>query len=274
MDEIRAFALASGSSGNATLVQANGTNLLIDAGLSARTLAGWLKRHGVESGNLHGILLTHEHQDHATGASVLARRMNAPVFASQGTLSALAERASSSFSSHVLPPNTELALGNMVARAFPIPHDATEPTGFVIQAGSHKIFYATDIGCVTEAVRDAMQGANLVILEANHDLDWLWRGSYTREMKARVSSSTGHLSNADCAEALAEKIERDGPCSVWLAHLSQANNAPSLARRTVQKQIQERTRVPFFLDIALRDSPSAVWKAGAQAFQLGQGERI
>ncbi len=123
-------------------------------------------------------------------------------------------------------------------------------------------------GSVTAEVRQALRGASLAIIEANHDLDWLWRGPYTEVMKARVASATGHLSNTDCADLLTERLEEDGPLCVWLAHLSRVNNSPSLARRSISAQIARQTRVPFSLEIALRDHPSVTWRAGAHAIQL------
>jgi len=114
----------------------------------------------------------------------------------------------------------------------------------------------------------ALRGASLAVVEANHDPDWLLRGPYTREMKERVASPTGHLSNSDCAGMLADRLEEGGPFCVWLAHLSRVNNSVSLARRTVLEQIAKRTSTPFHLEVALRDQPSVSWHAGARAVQL------
>ena len=126
----------------------------------------------------------------------------------------------------------------------------------------------TDVGCPTQAVREALQGANLAIVEANHDLDWLWRGPYTQQMKERVASPRGHLSNIDCADLLAERLDIDGPLSVWLAHLSRVNNSVALARRSVRQRIEQQTKVPVLIDVALRDHPSVSWRSRSSGVQL------
>jgi phosphoribosyl 1,2-cyclic phosphodiesterase len=266
--DLRVYALASGSSGNAVLVQAGQTNVLIDAGLPVRTLAACLAKRGVGATDLDAILLTHEHTDHAAGAGAMARRTGAPVIGNAATLAACALRDDLPFLTRELPTFGECGIGGLGIRSFRIPHDAAEPVGYVLTAGAMQITYATDVGSVTPDVRAAMRGANLIVIEANHDLDWLLRGSYTPEMKARVASATGHLSNADCADLLAERLEEEGPCCVWLAHLSRVNNSPSLARRSVIRRVQAQTAVPMALEVALRDHPSVSWHAGCQAVQL------
>src|SRR5579871_5808400 len=268
MSLVRAYAFASGSSGNAVLVQTERTNVLIDAGLSVRTLAGHLKRCGVGMADLDGILLTHEHSDHSVGAGPLSRRTGAPIIATVGTLTAYAEREELPFSAQELAVGDALTVGDIAVRAFSVPHDAADPVGFVLETSGQQITYFTDAGSVTPEMRAALRHATFAIVEANHDLDWLWKGSYTPEMKARVASPTGHLSNLDCADLLAERLEEGGSLCVWLAHLSRANNSPALARRSVLERIAQQTRTPVALEIALRDHPSVSWKAGSRAVQL------
>ncbi len=266
--DLRVHALASGSSGNALLIQAGTTNILIDAGLPLRTLAPLLTRRGVGATDLDAILLTHEHTDHSCGAGPMARRCAAPLIANRATLDAYAQRDELPFTARELPTGETVALGPIGIRSFPVPHDAVEPVGYVLEVGAQRIAYMTDLGSVTADVRAALRGAGLAVVESNHDLDWLWRGPYTDEMKARVASATGHLSNADCADLLAERLEEGGPLCIWLAHLSRVNNSPVLARRSVSTRIAEQTRVPFRLEVALRDHPSVVWRAGTHAVQL------
>ena len=266
--EIRVFALASGSSGNATLFQSDRTSLLIDAGLPLRTLAAHLSRHGVGASELDAILLTHEHHDHVCGAGALSRRTEAPLVANAQTLAAFALRDEPAFAQREFPTGDTLEIGPFQIQSLSVPHDAAAPVGYTIQAGTQKIVYFTDAGHVTPAMQDALRGANLAIVEANHDLEWLRRGPYSDEMKARVASDTGHLSNADCADMLARCLQEGGPLCVWLAHLSRVNNSPALARRSVASRIRAQTDTPFALDIALRDHPSVSWRTGAQPIQL------
>ena len=265
---VRVHALASGSSGNAFLVQAGRTHLLIDAGLPLRTLSALLSRKGVHANGLDAILLSHEHSDHSCGAGPLARRMAAPVVANASTLDAYALRDELPIMATELKTGGEIGIGEIGVRSFSISHDAADPVGFVLSAGGVQITYVTDCGCPSPEIEAALRGAHLAIVEANHDLEWLWRGPYTPEMKARVASSTGHLSNNDCADLIAMRLEEGGSLCVWLAHLSRVNNSPSLARRSVLGRIQEQTRVPAALEVALRDYPSITWQAGARAVQL------
>ena len=266
--DIRVYALASGSSGNATLVCAGETNVIIDAGLPLRKLAQAMARCGVGANNLDAILLTHEHVDHSSGAGPLARRTGAPIITNAATLQAYAYREELPFATRVLLTGGEIGIGALGVRSFAVSHDAVETVGFVLEKHGCRVAYFTDAGMPTMELRSAVRGANLAVMEANHDIDWLLRGPYSAEMKSRVASTTGHLSNSDCADLIAERLEEGGPLSVWLAHLSRVNNSPSLARRSVTQRVREQTRVPFNVEVALRDHPSVNWQSGARAVQL------
>jgi phosphoribosyl 1,2-cyclic phosphodiesterase len=264
---IEVHALASGSSGNAVLVQADGHNVLIDAGLGIRTLMPALSRRGVTHGKLDAILLTHEHDDHCKWAAAVSSRLGAPVVANRATLCATSFRMD-------LPQTCELATGDQAGfgpftvTSFPVSHDAAEPVGYVVEVGDVRIAYATDVGCPSAHLRAALRKADLCILESNHDLDWLWRGPYPRHLKARVASDRGHLSNRDACALITERLEEDGPTTFWLAHLSNSNNSPAFARHYADEQVRAQTRVPHVLDIALRDRPSISWRPAAACQQL------
>jgi phosphoribosyl 1,2-cyclic phosphodiesterase len=250
------------------LVQGGGTSILIDAGVGVRNLSAMLAKRGVVDGKLDAVLLTHEHTDHSIGAGPISRRTQAPIVGNRATLAAYSSRDELGFASVELETGGEVAIGAFSVRSFPIPHDAAEPVGFVLEAGRSRIAYFTDTGCRTPAMDEALRGVSLGIVEANHDLDWLLRGPYTREMKERVASSTGHLSNSDCAGMIADRLEEGGPFCVWLAHLSRVNNSVALARKSVQERVARQTSTPFHLEIALRDQPSISWQAGARSVQL------
>ncbi len=250
------------------LVRVGEKSLLIDAGLSAQTLVSRTKKFSVPPDSIGGILLTHEHHDHSVGAGVLARRMRIPVLANSETLQALSTRDELDFPAQEIPTGTPLSFGAITVQSFPIPHNAVAPVGFTLTIGECKIAYATDIGSRTPELATALSNASLIILEANHDLHWLLHGSYSDEMKARVASPIGHLSNADCAEALAHRLEDGTPCTIWLAHLSRMNNTPALAKRTILDRLGKHHKTPYTLEVALRDHPSLSWKYGQQAHQL------
>ena len=248
------------------LIVADGEGILIDAGISSRRLMSALKAKRLFPCSIKGVLLTHEHDDHIKGIQRICSGLGAPLVANRATLDACAQRME-------LPGTQELAtgaetrIGSFLVRSFTVSHDAAEPVGYVIEHGGARIFYATDCGCPMPMVRESMRGANLCILESNHDLEWLWRGPYLPHMKARVASDTGHLSNHDAGVMLAERLDQDGPAVIWLAHLSAVNNSPSLARKSVTAFLKQSTSTLFTLDIALRDQPSAEWKSGQTAIQ-------
>lgn len=250
------------------LVQGGGTALLIDAGIGVRTLSAMLAKRGLVDGKLDAVLLTHEHTDHSIGAGPIARRTTAPIVGNRGTLAAYALRDELGFSSLELATGAEIAIGSFCVRSFPVPHDAADCVGYILECGRSRIAYFTDAGTTTPAIREALRGVSLGIVEANHDLEWLRRGPYTREMKERVESATGHLCNDDCADLIAERLEEGGPMCIWLAHLSRVNNSVSLARRSVRDRISKRTSVPFHLEVALRDQPSITWRSNSRAVQL------
>ena len=266
MSNLEVHSLASGSSGNAVLLTAGGRGLLIDAGLPGRTLAAALSARGIRAGTVDGIVLTHEHDDHTRGAGILSARLGCPLVANRATLQAASFRFSLGESIELCSGH-EMQLGEFRVRSFRVSHDAAEPVGYVVECAGSRIAYATDTGRVTRGLREAMRGADLCILESNHDVDWLWRGPYSPIMKCRVASDRGHLSNHDAAELLAERLEERGPATIWLAHLSRVNNSPAFARKYALEQIESRTRVPFQLEIALRDRPSVTWRPGAYVLQ-------
>lgn len=267
MTRVEVTALASGSSGNSVLIRADDRYLLVDAGVGPRMLMPALKRHGVAPGNLCAVLLTHEHDDHLRGASAVSARLQTPVVANRATLEAAACRSEIA-TTHELPTGTEGRFGPFSVRSFRISHDAAEPVGYIVDADGARITYATDVGCPSSELRDAMRNASLCVLEANHDLEWLRRGPYPPHMKARVASDQGHLSNHDAASLIAERLDVDGPACFWLAHLSQVNNSPAFAKKYVEQEVNSRTTIGYVLEVALRDRPSVSWRRGATARQL------
>lgn len=208
---IRVSALASGSSGNAFLVEAGDTRLLFDAGLNASALEYYLwQRHTVPS-QLAGIFVSHEHIDHLRGAGMLARRYKLPVVASPGTFLAGAWQFGALPEKIVQHIGREVYIGNgagdangVTVRTFAVSHDAAETAGFWIEVGGKNIVICTDLGCETASIREALQAADLLVLEANHDVQRLWRGPYPPSLKKRVAGPRGHLGNAECARLISE----------------------------------------------------------------------
>lgn len=223
--------LASGSRGNAALLDFGRTKILVDAGISARRIEHCLAGIGVKAGEINGLLITHEHSDHIKGLEVLVRRHNIPVYARPQTWRMLSCR-------HSLPPGTRAELkdsfdiGSVRIEPFSISHDAVDPVGLTFYHKDFKYVVATDFGTATKTVEDALAYADALVLESNHDIQMLNKGPYPYFLKRRIRSETGHLSNDDAARLLA-RIPRRKSMDVLLAHLSQQNNHPDLARRTV-----------------------------------------
>lgn len=233
---MRLLPLGSGSRGNATLVEVAGRRLLVDAGLSARMLANRLRAAGVEPGSIDWILLSHEHQDHSRGAERFSRAHGTAVVASVATLEAM-DRSPTHFAAwRPLPDDGRLVLEDVVIDAFPVPHDAARPVGFVVSGDGVRVGFATDLGHATTLVVERLRGCHALLVEANHDSRMLQEGPYPWSLKQRVSGRLGHLSNGEAADLLERVV--DGECrAVVLAHLSEKNNTPELARRAAGRAL-------------------------------------
>lgn len=267
MPDLEVHSIGSGSSGNAILLKTQSSSLLIDAGVGIRKLTEALKNRNVSGESLKGILLTHEHTDHVRSVPSLMRKWNTPVIANYGTLHAISEKWDLQHTVE-MPTGSETSIGEFLVRSFPVSHDASDPVGYLIHMHDQCIAYATDTGIVSDGLTEACKEAKLCILESNHDLDWLWRGPYPYDMKKRISSEKGHLSNAQTADFIIRRLEENGPAYFWLAHLSAVNNSPSLAKKQALNAIRTATNVSFHLDVALRDRPSLVWSPNQVSFQL------
>lgn len=222
---MRFASLGSGSRGNALVVEAGGTRILLDCGFGPRNLAQRLARAGLVPEDLAAILVTHEHADHVGGVAACARRYGIDVFLSHGTLGA-APLAGASV--EVIDGHTPFAIGDIELRPFPVPHDAREPTQFVFSDGACRLGVLTDAGCVTPHMVEMLSGCEALILECNHDAAMLAAGRYPPHLKRRIAGRFGHLDNAAAADLLAQ-VDRSRLRHVVAAHLSQENNTPALA---------------------------------------------
>lgn len=269
MTQFSVHALASGSSGNATLVRSGDAAFLIDAGIGLRRLCSALAALNVPPETLSGIVVTHEHSDHVQSAHAFAKKYEVPLVANERTLHKIFSRKRETHHVVLHTGNTWTA-GEMLVSTFPVPHDAAEPVGINIvhRPSAQKVSYVTDAGHVSQTIRDAVRGANLLILEANHDVHRLRAGDYPAAMKARILSDRGHLSNEAAVGLLCEHALRSGPFAAWLAHLSKENNTPKLALGYAQATVAVETNCPVALDVAKRDRPSASWTPGAHVLQL------
>ena len=222
---MEAIVLASGSSGNAVLVRSGETALLVDAGISGLQVRRRLEAFGRRVEDITAVLLTHEHSDHVRGLEVLVRHHRLPVWATAGTWSAVPARSES---------GGELATGRTVGfgsvRVTPVStsHDALEPVALVVDDGRHRLALCTDTGTFTLLLEHRLAGCDLLLLEANHDVDLLRAGRYPWELKQRILSRHGHLGNHQTAEAV-ERLRSPALRAVVGLHLSAENNDPEIA---------------------------------------------
>ncbi len=218
--------LFSGSSGNSYYIGSRSAGVLLDIGRSARQTEQMLLRCGIDPLALQGVLITHEHTDHISGVRVFAKKYHLPVFASKGTCAALSDLLEEV---ETYPVTEGLQLAGMTVHPFHTSHDCAESLGFRIDMQDGRSFaLATDLGYLSEEVKKNLLGADLVVLESNHDLERLRCGNYPYYLKRRILSSTGHLSNDACAAFLPALI-KSGTKRILLAHLSRENNTPLLA---------------------------------------------
>jgi phosphoribosyl 1,2-cyclic phosphodiesterase len=225
---LRVTSLASGSSGNALLVQAGIAALLVDCGLPQRAIERQLRHAGLAPADLAAILLTHEHGDHALSAAPFARRHGVPLLANQPTADALGPLGAG-VALHILPTGAATELAGFVVRSFPVPHDAAEPVGYSIQAGRWCVGIAIDLGSWDSHVLDGLAPADLVVVESNHDRERLRAAPYGWPIKQRIFGMHGHLDNVDAGGLLA-RLGADGRRrTAWLAHLSEQANSPRIA---------------------------------------------
>lgn len=261
--ELKFCPLFSGSSGNALYVGCGKMNLLVDAGLSGSRITAELQKIGVDGRDLDGILVTHEHADHCAGVGVLSRRYNLPVYATEGTWAGMAGRLGriDEKNRRYFEAGEDFFLEGLNVTPFPIPHDANDPVGFSFCAGGVKLSVATDLGCIQEGWMSRLEGSDLVLLESNHDVEMLKAGPYPYDLKHRVLSRRGHLSNEDAGRALVE-LTRRGVRHALLGHLSGENNFPELAYETVALALREQGIAPgadVGLGLARRDGMSGLY---------------
>lgn len=249
--------LGSGSRGNCVYVEHRGAAIIIDQGFSHREIVSRLQSRDLDVSRIKGILVSHEHTDHMAGVGVTARKLGVPVFATRGTFAGKKDIFSGNEQRVFIEGGTPLVIGAMEILPFTISHDANEPVQYSIHAGKKKLSVATDLGFVSTLVEQSLQDSDLVIIESNHDVEMLKRGPYTWELKQRILSRTGHLSNRNAAELLFNLCRR-GLKKAVLAHLSEENNRAELAEKEVRDLFENFDRRLCSLLIALQNEATPI----------------
>ena len=254
---LRVNLLGSGSRGNAALVRTERVRLLIDAGFSFRSLSKRLAAIGEDPQNLDAVLLSHEHSDHVSGLPTLLKKTKIPVYLTELTAEAM-EWSEPKPAIETFRAGARLAIGDLEIDTFTVPHDAVDPVGFRFRSNGSKVAHVTDLGYMTESIKHAIRGCDMVVLESNHDLEMLKVGPYPWFVKQRVMSRVGHLSNQAVHDFLTSEFDRSTRILV-LAHLSGNNNHPAIARMCADQAL-ESAGAATRLMVASQDQPSEVFE--------------
>lgn len=227
---MRFASLGSGSRGNATLVEADGTRVLVDCGFSCAETEKRLARLALDARDIDAVLVTHEHSDHISGVARFSRRFGVPVWMTAGTEAM--HQGGELAAWHCFSSHEVFAIGSLEVQPFPVPHDAREPCQFVFSDGAVRLGVLTDAGSISLHMVQALERLDALLLECNHDTDMLSSGPYPPRLKDRVGGRFGHLSNDQAADLLI-KIDTRRLQHLVAAHLSDKNNHPSLARQAL-----------------------------------------
>ncbi|RBP44011.1 MBL fold metallo-hydrolase [Garciella nitratireducens] len=255
--------IASGSSGNCIYVEELKTKVLIDIGISGKKVTDSLSKIGVDGKEIDGILVTHDHEDHIKGVGILSRKYDIPIYANQGTWEVMKDRIGKISSKNIkyFDSRTSFTIKDVYIESFSTSHDAKDPVGFSIYGENKKMSIATDLGYINKEIFEKLYGADMLLLEANHDVEMLKAGPYPYYLKRRILGEEGHLSNESAGKALIHLVEK-GLKRVLLAHLSQKNNFPELAYQTVYNILTEhkiKVGKDIKMDVAHRESMSEVY---------------
>lgn len=264
---LKFISFGSGSSGNCYFLYTENDGLLIDVGVGIRTLKKQFKDYGLTQPQIHRVLITHDHADHIKSVGSISHDFHLPVYATEEVHRGIdrnycVTRKINPANRHVLVPGQTEQLGDFEVTAFTVPHDSSDNVGYFVKAQDITFCVITDAGCVTETMKPYIADANYLVIEANHDKEMLKQGPYPVYLQERILSNTGHLSNDACAEAIAnnatEKLRH-----VWLCHLSEENNHPELARKTIESILRSygiAAGKDFELDVLKRTSPTGIFE--------------
>lgn len=231
---MRFASIGSGSAGNGLIVEKNNTRLLLDCGFGLKDAVERLSKLSLTPEQINGILVTHEHEDHAGGVFKLARKYGIPVWLTHGTLKMLERFLPSGhdIQLHIIDSHQKFSIQDLSIHPYAVPHDAREPVQFTFEDGAYKLGVLTDTGISTPHIEHMLTACNALVLECNHDLEMLMKGPYTWSLKNRVNSRLGHLDNNTSAALLA-KLDNRKLQHLIAAHLSEKNNHPEIVKRVM-----------------------------------------
>ena len=264
---LKFLSLGSGSSGNCYYLTTGNTSILIDAGIGIRVLKRTLKTYDIDIDQISAVFVTHDHADHIKAVGNLANEYDKLVYSTEKVHAGINSNycmTSKLTEKHIriVQKDVSLQFGDLLITPFDVPHDSSDCVGYRVEADGVVFCLITDAGHVTPTMEEQVSKANYLVLEANHDEDMLMMGTYPAYLKGRIRGERGHLCNKDTAKLIAEHAT---PIlkHVWLCHLSEENNHPELARKTVEGLLRSFGIIPgvdFELDILKRKSPSDLYE--------------
>lgn len=262
------ISFGSGSSGNCYFIYTEKEGLLIDVGVGIRTLKKNFKDYGLSLTQIHHVFITHDHADHIKSVGSISHDYHLPIYATEAVHDGIdrnycvARKITSQLRRYVVPGESINLDDVFKVTPFAVPHDSSENVGYFVEHDDKNICIITDAGMVTEEMKSFISKAQYLVIEANHDIEMLQQGPYPQHLKERILSGTGHLSNNACGEALAnnmsEKLKH-----VWLCHLSEENNHPELARKTVETILRSYGIVvgkDLELEVLKRTNPTGLFE--------------
>ena len=247
--------LGSGSSGNCAYLETGETRVLVDAGFSGRQTRARLATIGRVPENLSAIFITHEHSDHISGLAGIADKLQIPVYCNRATKEEIERILGVRLDFRLFTTGGSFEIGDMGVDTFMIPHDAQDPVGFLLRTSAGNLGFATDLGHVTRLVAERLRAANVLVLESNHDVKMLQdcpRRPWS--LKQRILGRHGHLSNDAAADCTAD-IMTPGLRHLYLGHLSSECNKPEIARRVVQKRLDQIGATHVRLELTAQHAP-------------------
>ena len=250
--------LYSGSSGNCSYIESDNAKILVDCGVSCKKATEALASFKVDFNDIDAIILTHEHLDHVKGLQVISKKYNVPIYGNEGTLNGIKQNIPNNIK-NLFKTNKKFEIKDLEIFPFSIPHDASDPCGFNISCGGKKISIATDVGHITTSIINNLQGSSFVLLESNYEPEMLKCSNYPYILKRRILGPNGHLSNEDAGTAVTTLV-KSGISNISLGHLSQQNNFPELAYKTVMESLMSNNvnLENLSLNVANRSSPDEI----------------
>ncbi len=252
---VRVDVLASGSSGNLTVIRSGRTKVLLDAGPSCKRILELFEQAGLDPASIDAVLISHEHSDHIGGLRVFLKKYPRPVFVSDLSAPYLGLEREAERLVRPMEPGEAMTIGHVSVTPFPVPHDAEQTFGFVFRAEGMKIGCATDLGTYSADVVGHLKGANCLLLEFNHDLDMLHEGCYPQHLKIRIAGKLGHLSNGQGAKLLSKTITGE-TAGLFLMHLSRENTTPESAKLAASACVSDKV---VFFEVAGQYRPTRPW---------------